>query len=412
VVNFVDEQLYEAVEEEAQMLVEWAEAEGLGALAARLRALEENSPDSPTSYLLLDPDGRVLAGELASIHPREGWFEFAEPDDYDHDPMLGLGTPIAGGSFLVVAQASEDQRELREAVIWAFAWATGVSLALAVLGGLATSAAFLRRLEGFNRTAARIVDGRLGERVPTRGTDDEFDRLATNLNAMLDRIQALMESMRQVSSDVAHDLKTPLAHLRQHLETARRNARHVAAYEDAVDRALAESDEILATFGALLRIAQIEAGTRRAGFAHVDLSALFETIAEAYSAVAEDNGQTLVARVAPGIGMRGDRELLTQMLANLVENAIRHTPRGSAIELSLVSRLDHPAGIVADNGPGIPQDARDKVFRRFFRLETSRTTPGNGLGLSLVAAVAELHGIGVELADAAPGLVVTLRFPS
>jgi signal transduction histidine kinase len=411
VIDYVEEQLYEAVEEATEMLVERARTEGLDALAARLRTLEESIPGGPVSYLLLDPDGRVLAGELASIGGREGWFEFVEPGDDDGDPMLGLGTPLAGGGFLLVAQTSEDQRDLREAVIWAFGWAMSISLALAVLGGLATSAIFLRRLEGFNRTAARIVDGRLGERVPGRGTDDEFDRLANNLNAMLDRIQALMESMRQVSNDIAHDLRTPLSHLRQRLDLARQTARDVKAYEEAVDGAAAETDEILATFGALLRIAQIEAGTRRAGFAEVDLSAVFETIAETYAAVADDGGQSLVATIEASISVRGDRELLTQMFANLVENAIRHTPPGTAIQLSLVASGSGPIGTVADNGPGIPEAARDKIFRRFFRLEASRTTPGSGLGLSLAAAVAELHGLTIELSDAAPGLVVTLRFP-
>jgi signal transduction histidine kinase len=287
--------------------------------------------------------------------------------------------------------------------------AGGISLALAVIGALLTSGAFLRRLEGFNRTANRIIDGALEERVPLRGTGDEFDRLASNLNAMLDRVQALVESMRQVSNDVAHDLRTPLAHLRQGLETVRRSEGDREQYREAIDRALAECDQILTTFGALLRIAQIEAGTRRAGFTEVDLSSIFETIAETYAPVAEDHGKVLVAEIAPGIRTRGDPDLLTQMLANLVENAIRHTQTGSTVRLSL-EEDDKPIGTVVDDGPGIPEEARKRVFDRFYRLESSRATPGNGLGLSLVAAVAQLHELEVELGDAQPGLHVSLRF--
>lgn len=404
-----EEQLEALIERESAALAAQAKAEGVPALVSTLRAREASKRSA--AYALVDPAGQILLGKLGGARPRAGWFTYVAPDDDgDGDDMLALGTPLPNGALLVVAQETE-LRELGWALARAFAWAGGVALALAVLGGMLTSAAFLRRLEQFNRTAAHIVEGRLAERVPKRGTGDEFDRLADNLNAMLDRIQSLMESMRQVSNDIAHDLRTPLSHLRRRLETARQDARDTAAYEQAVEGAIAETDDILATFGALLRIAQIEAGTRRAGFAHVDLSALFETIGETYAPVAEDRGQTLVTSITPGITIRGDRELLTQMLANLVENAIHHTPPQSAIRLALEDSASGAVGRVADDGPGIPPDARGKVFRRFYRMEASRTTPGNGLGLSLVAAVADLHGIAVGLTDNEPGLTVTLRFP-
>jgi len=410
VTDHAEDQLKELIEDQAGALVAQGKIEGFEALAATLRTWSDTRRPRPASYVLVDPAGQVLAGKLGTARPRAGWFTYVEPDDDDGDDMLGLGTRLENGSLLVVAQETE-LRELGWALIQAFLLAGGASLALAVLGGMITSAAFLRRLENFNRTAAQIVQGKLGERVPQRGTDDEFDRLAGNLNAMLDRIQALMESMRQVSNDIAHDLRTPLAHLRQRLETARQDARDTSAYEVAVDSAIAETDEILATFSALLRIAQIEAGTRRAGFAPVDLSALFESIAETYTPVAEDRGQSLLTAISAGVTVRGDRELLTQMLANLVENALRHTPPFSVVRLSLDKSATGPVGVIVDNGPGIPEEAHGNVFRRFFRMEASRTTPGNGLGLSLVAAVADLHGIAVELGDSKPGLGVTLRFP-
>jgi signal transduction histidine kinase len=252
--------------------------------------------------------------------------------------------------------------------------------------------------------------GNLARRIALRGTSDEFDRLSANLNEMLDRIQMLMDGLRQVSNDIAHDLRTPLTRLRQRLELARTKATTVADFETAVDKAIAETDEILDTFGALLRIAQIEAGTRRAAFTDVDLSGVCQTIVETYAAVAEDHQHALESRIAEGVTVQGDRQLLTQMIANIVENALRHTPDGTRIELELAGLPAAPVCTIRDNGPGIPEPERQKVFRRFYRLDSSRATPGSGLGLSLVAAVAELHRIAVEIGDGQPGLKVTLRF--
>jgi len=208
----------------------------------------------------------------------------------------------------------------------------------------------------------------------------------------------------------AHDLRTPLTRLRQRLEAARAGARTAEETGAAIDEAIGEVDELLGTFSALLRIAQIESGTRRAGFAAVDLSAVFRKIADAYAPVAEDQGQSLTSSIGAQAPYRGDRQLLEQMLANLVENALRHTPRGSTISLSLHDTPDGLLGSVADTGPGIPVDARAKVFQPFYRLETSRSTPGSGLGLALVAAIADLHRIQVELSSNEPGLKVSLGF--
>lgn len=416
--GYATQQIRVAVEVEVASLVDNARNKGIEHLA---QIIEErlSGPERRSSYyLLLDATGQQIAGNIPTVAPTAGWREFgaAESDggdegkeDEDHT-ILGFGLPLPQGGFLLVGHDTEPLRELRELIIRAFAWAGGVTVGLALFGGATLSLGFLRRIEAFNRTSGRIIEGDLTERVPMRGSDDEFDRLARNINRMLDRIQELMEGLRQVSSDIAHDLRTPLAHLRQGIETARRKATSVAEYEEAFDQAITETDGILATFGALLRIAQIEAGTRRAGFATVDLSAVFDTIVETYTAVAEDHGQTLSGRIAPGVTIRGDRELLTQLLANLIDNAIRHTPAGTMIEVSLDVEQYHPAGVVADTGPGVPADAREKVFRRFYRLDRSRTTTGSGLGLSLVAAVAELHGIAITLADNAPGLRVALDF--
>ena len=262
-----------------------------------------------------------------------------------------------------------------------------------------------------NAITRRIMEGDLGQRVPTRGTGDEFDRLASNTNDMLDRIQLLMEGLRQVSNDIAHDLRTPLTHLRQRLEATRTGPRIVEAYETAVDAASADVDTILRIFASLLRIAQVEAGTRRSGFTDLDLSEVFAAIAEAYGPVAEDAGQVLMAEIAPGLRTRGDRDLLTQMLANLVENAIRHAGTGARINVSLRCDGSGLRGSVSDTGPGIPDAQRDRVFGRFVRLDAFRPGEGHGLGLALVKAVADLHGIIIEFADNGPGLRATLRIP-
>jgi signal transduction histidine kinase len=300
--------------------------------------------------------------------------------------------------------------EVKEAIVGAFFWAFALTILLAAAGGGVVSLGFLRRIDAINRTSRAIIKGRLSDRVPTRGTGDELDRLAVNLNEMLDRVQTLMESLRQVSNDIAHDLRTPLSRLRQRLEDMRLHARDNPDYEAAVDQVIADTDSILETFSALLRIAQIEAGTRREAFSTLDLSALCQSIVQTYEAVAEDGGRILRAEIAPGIRVCGDRDLLTQMFANLIDNAICHTSAGTRVELTLKQGHSGPVACVSDTGRGIPYEDRDKVLRRFYRLERSRSTPGSGLGLALVAAVAEIHGIAVTLAGNQPGLEVTLDF--
>ncbi|MBI3435683.1 MAG: HAMP domain-containing histidine kinase [Proteobacteria bacterium] len=221
-----------------------------------------------------------------------------------------------------------------------------------------------------------------------------------------------MESLRQVSNDIAHDLRTPLARLRQRLEAMRDHPPTPAIGRAAIEIAIAETDGILDTFSALLRIAQIEAGARKSGFGDVDMSAVFETVIDAVAPAAEDAGKQFVGRVDMGIVVRGDRDLLTQMLANLVDNAIRHTPRGARIDVGLTLGDDGAVGVVADDGDGVPRPERERIFRRFHRLERSRSTPGSGLGLSLVAAIAALHAIDIDVMDNSPGLRVALKLPA
>jgi signal transduction histidine kinase len=264
-------------------------------------------------------------------------------------------------------------------------------------------------VDAISRTAEAIIEGDLTQRIPLQGTKDDLDRLAETLNRMLDRTNKLLESVRQASNNIAHDLRTPLSRLGQRLEEARMRSLSPEDHRRALDAAKTEVDALLDTFAALLRIAEVEAGAQRAAFHPVDLSAVVLTVTEAFTPSAEEAGYTLTAAVAHGIVVYGDRELLTQMLVNLVENALRHTPPGTHVRLSLRDGSGRVMLTVEDNGPGVPETERELILRRFHRLDQSRSTPGSGLGLSLVVAVAELHRGELHLADAGPGLRVSVH---
>ncbi|MHB8885980.1 MAG: sensor histidine kinase [Methylovirgula sp.] len=386
---------------------------GLPRLMADVNARQRIHRSSSLYYLVLGPHGTQLAGHLPSVPTRAGWSDMnyvENESDRDMGQLRVLLVPVAGSVRLAVAADLEQLEGTQEVIFDGFLSAFGAVVLLGTVGGIALSLALLKRVETIRRTAEAIIAGDLSQRVPLKGSADDLDRLSQTLNHMLDRIAELMESLRQVSADVAHDLKTPLARLRQRLETLQRHAQSAEDYNAAVEAAIGHVDEILATFGALLRIAQIEAGTRRAGFRDVDLSGIFTAVIDAFAPAAEDAGQTLTGQITAEIHVFGDRELLTQMIANLVENAIRHTPAGTRGAVSLYREGDYIIGKIADNGPGVPDEERERLFQRLYRLERSRSTPGSGLGLSLVKAVADLHAIALEVRNAGPGLEVLMRF--
>lgn len=389
---------------------------GLQALEKAVTS-ESSQPGSRYRYALIDPRGLRVAGTVPYADLGEEWQELEGEDEEgageNEDTALGgHGVRLPGGWLLWVGRDVETLHELRERLAGAVSAAMAVTIALALGGGVFMGWQVSRRVEAMNRTARSIMAGDLTRRLTVRGTGDEFDRLAEQFNAMLERIQALMENLRQVSSNIAHDLRTPLAHLRHRLEELRGRTLTAEQYRGAVDQAIGETDTILSTFEALLRIAQIESGRRRTAFSRVDLSALLEELAETYTPVAEDMGHVLTADVSTGVHVQGDRQLLTQMFVNLIENALRHTPSGTRVELRLSPPTESGVVVaVADNGPGVPEQERAKIFRRFYRLDASRTTPGSGLGLSLVAVIAELHNVAIEVRDNQPGLRVNLCFP-
>jgi signal transduction histidine kinase len=294
-------------------------------------------------------------------------------------------------------------RALEQRLLAGALWVGGAMLVLGLAGGWLIGRSVARRAAAMDGALAAVQRGELDRRLQVGTGGDEFDRLAARINATLDRVQALMAALRQVTDDIAHDLRTPLTRLRQRLDAAAE-----APTAEAIAAAQLEADALLDIFAALLRIAQVEAGTRRAGFTRVDLSAIAESVAEVYAPAAAERGQRLDTAIAPGVTLAGDPALLTQMLANLVENAVRHGREGGCVALTVTGR----EVIVADDGPGIPPEERERVFRRFHRLDAARATPGSGLGLALVKAVAELHGLPIALEDAAPGLRVRITLPA
>jgi signal transduction histidine kinase len=310
---------------------------------------------------------------------------------------------------LFVGLRTVQLHEMEELVIRAFLWGVTLAMILALAGGAAMSLSLLRRIEAVSQTSRDIVGGELQRRILERGTGDEFDHLAASLNAMFDRIQTLMEGLRQVSNDIAHDLRTPLTRLRQRLELAQRRDGDARA---VIERAILDVDSILETFGALLRIAQIESGARRAGFSQLDLADVLSTVIEIHQSAIEEGGRILEGRIDPALNVDGDRELLTQLFANLLDNALRHSPPDAGVALTAIRQGERIVVSIADRGPGIPAEFREKVLQRFFRLEGSRSTPGSGLGLSLAHAIASLHESELVLSDRDPGLCVTVSLRS
>lgn len=360
-------------------------------------------------YLVQSPAGARLAGDLPMVGTRRGWMQLTALDPDGPKPVLAYVEQLPDGAVVAIGDDLRRVRRADDAVLRAFALSIAVTILLGGAGGIWLSRMFLHRVDAMTRAAEAIIDGDLNQRIPLRGTADDLDRLAETLNRMLDRIDKLLTSVREASNNIAHDLRTPLSRLRQHLEDARGRSQSATDHEHALASAKAEVDALLGTFAALLRIAEVEAGAQRAAFCRVDLSSVVETVAEAFTLPAEDEGHRLIAKVAPGITVHGDRELLTQMLVNLVENALRHTPPGTEVQVSLHRQGRQAVLTVADDGPGIPEAEHAQVLRRFHRLDRSRTTPGSGLGLSLVAAVAELHGAILHLEDARPGLQVSVK---
>jgi len=371
-------------------------------------------------YLLTDARFTPLAGNLAAwprvLRETDGLANFSArntgPDAADHPALRAAFATLPDGSHLLVGRDVDALDEFRTRIGIALALSALMIFVLAGVAGIAVTRRTVGRIEAINTTSRAIMRTGLDQRIPLRGTRDEWDELATNLNSMLDRIEMLMGEVRQVTDNVAHDLRTPLTRMRGRLEKAAVRPRNADGDALLIGDTLVDLDSVLAMFSSLTRISQIEAHDRTAAFRTVNLAEMAREVVELFDAAAEDKRVWLDAVGGERVLVTGDRDLLFDAVGNLVDNAIKHGREAGRVNVAVKENEGAAVISVTDDGPGIPVSERQHVFKRFYRLERSRRTPGNGLGLSLVAAVARLHGARIEMRDNAPGLEVRLWFPA
>lgn len=414
----ISRQVDDTVTAEIDALTQHYRLEGLTGLVELIE--ERTGPRNLNGalYLLTDPAYRPVAGNVAAwpaaADSRGRWLMFPIGGD---EAAFGRAqaTRLPGGYHLLVGRDTRALDHFQTLMIEAMAWAFVGTLLLGGGGGYVMSRRVLGRIDGITRGTERIMRGDIAHRIPREGNDDEYDRLVDTLNAMLDRIEALMDGVRTVANNVAHDLRSPLTRMRADLEQAAMAGGTVEDLRRTCEAVMAEADSLLATFNALLSIAEAEAGVGLAEPQPVDLKALVEDVTDLYGPLVEDAGLTMDTDLpsAPAL-IQGNRELLFQALSNLVDNAIKYTPAPGrmAIGVAPAPQGDALDLVVQDSGPGIPATECARVLDRFVRLDSSRATPGNGLGLSLVAAIARLHRAPLNLEDAGPGLRVRLRLPA
>ncbi len=405
-----------AIMADAQSLGEHWQMGGLRALAQTIEDRLSQNVDDDAIYLLTDASMQPIAGNLQS------WPKIATETDTEYEvPVERAGIrslakvqrfDLQGGFHLLVGRDVQVRARLSTLLTSALLWAVLVVIAMASIGAYIVRGLFRRTLANVSATALAIAGGDFSRRVRISGRGDEFDQLAETINDMLDRITRLMDGVRQVSNAIAHDLRTPITRARARLEDAVLHAGNEAELRAAIERATNDLDGIVGVFQGLLRIAEIEAGSRRAAFDTFDLAPVLAGVVELYEAVAEDRGLTLVLEAPPRLLMHGDRDLLQQAVANLLDNAVKFSPPGGSVRITARIVGSETEIAVIDHGPGIPPEDRTRATERFFRGESARSTPGAGMGLALVQAVAQLHGGRLELAEAGPGLHATLSVPT
>jgi len=416
---FIEWQVQETVEAEATGLSEQYRARGIRGLAEVIAGRASEDLDRRAVYLLTGPGGVRIAGNLygwpAEDIDSAGWIRFS----IERMGSENFATEVLGRTYflpdehqLLVGRSLHEAKRVKSAINRALGWGLALTILLGIVGGYFTSRHMLQRVEAMNRTARRIIGGDMKSRMRISGTRDEFDQLSAGFNEMMDEIERLVESIRTVTDNVAHDLRTPLNRLRSRIDVALLSEADCDSLRRTLEETLAEADNILATFNAILTIANAESGQRLHSFEPLDPARLAEDVTELYEPLAEEKNVGLCCRAQAGLEVSGDRHLLFQALANMVDNAVKYTPEGGNVTVEVKQDDGRVTIAVADSGPGIPADQRSRVLERFVRLDSTRTTPGNGLGLSLVSAVSRLHGASLSLEDNQPGLRLVLRFPA
>ena len=415
-VGLLQRQVEFSIRSDSTALNEHFQIDGLPALIAAIHDRLSDTADSDGIYLLLDPLGNRIIGNLdqwpKGLSETDSWYELPVSRQGVSSVALLRAFTLAGGDQLLVGRDVRARSELRNVLRDGLLWALGLMVALGILGALLIRSLFRRMIRDISTTTRAIALGDLTRRIPKTGDEDEFDELAEIINDMLDRISRLMDGVRQVSNAIAHDLRTPITRARARLEDASLHADTAEDLQSAIERATLDLDGIVGVFEALLRIAEIEAGSRRAAFAAVDLAPMLRDIDELYRAVAEERGLFLETMIAESLPLMGDRDLVQQAVANLLDNALKFSPPRTVI--SFVARMDEAIIeiSVADRGPGISEEDRSRATERFFRAESARSTSGSGLGLALVAAVAQLHNGTLHLGDNHPGLRAMMALPT
>ncbi len=408
-----------AIETEQVMLRQAYDKAGREGLVALIKQRLADKAFDSGAYLLADPSFAPVAGNLAtwpaaSVN-KKGWGNFSSqnPDARAGGrPVLrAIFTTLPDGSHLLVGKNIDDLDHFAMQIGMALALGILLIVVLAAVASIFVTRRTVGRIEAINATSRDIMVSGLDRRIPLRGTKDEWDQLAGNLNLMLDRIETLMHEVRQITDNVAHDLRTPLAHMRGRLEKAVNKPREHAYDQALISNMIADLDDVLRIFSSLMRISQIEASDRMAAFGTVNLAEIAQEVVELFDAAAEVKGMHLTIAGDPHAFVTGDRDLLFDAMANLIDNAIKHGNNAGHVTVTIAASHDGATVAVADDGPGIPPDEFPHVFKRFYRLERSRCSPGNGLGLSLVAAVAHLHSAHIEMEDNRPGLLFRLRVP-
>jgi signal transduction histidine kinase len=410
----------ETIEAEIAGLAERYQTGGLVGLTTLIdQRLARQQPTGSSLYLVADAAYRPRVGNLSAWPQVEvdsdGWLNFrlGQPEGEETHWARARQFRLDRGYFLLAGRDMYELESIRVTVVRTIAWGFALTIVLALVGGVLVGRGRIRRVSVINRAISDVVAGDLTRRIPTDATGDDIEQLTNNLNRMLAELEEQVDAVQRVSDNIAHDLRTPLARLRTRLELLRESETEPgqSRYELA-ERAVGEADGLLATFNALLRIARIEAGRRRQEFSRVDITRLIHDVAELYGPLLDEAGLRLDTQPESGLTVVGDRDLLFQAVANLIDNVLKHVPSGGSV--TVTSRCS-PSGVdivVADNGPGVPADERIRVLERFYRLDASRTKPGAGLGLSLVAAVAKLHEATLSLSENHPGLQVALCFGS
>ena len=411
--NQVRSHVDEFVASELEMLQADYVVDGFDGVLGLVQSRDASDRSNHWLYLYFAADGSRLAGDddpWPDATPDTDVF-LTLPARQHRGVVRARVAHFPDGSRILVGLNDYEVGEMRSALARSMGLGLGAMLLLAIGGGILVTLAMLRQIEAINRVTRDIMAGDLRQRVPITASNDEFDMLGRNINAMLDRISTLMDAIRGVTDNIAHDLRLPLSRLRGRLEASLADRNQPAQLESAIEQSIDDVDSILTTFGALLRIANVESGRPRESFTHVDLTAIVHDAEQLFEPMASAEHKTLQLDADDGVQIRGSRDLLFQALANLVDNAIKYTRAGGNILITLRRRDAHIELCVADDGPGIPEDQRDKVFQRLYRADPSRSSAGNGLGLSLVRAVVLLHDGYCQIVDNAPGARVILSLP-